>query len=152
MEVNALESQFPIGPRRLGQPSLRYIRINQQNPASQRAVAARNTLRGALAASMGRSMAPPNKMVYAQPSWVPKQSAKSGLNFSQNSRKMTSHHRINPRMKSYLDKAIDKFSEWTIEAALSSLNGHTLLIDTSLTSVNLPESVRFASGTLEICL
>jgi hypothetical protein len=48
-------------------------------------------------------------------------------------------------MKSYFDKAIDKFSERTIEVVLSSLNGHTLLIDTSLTSVNLPESVRFAS-------
>jgi hypothetical protein len=55
-------------------------------------------------------------------------------------------------MKSYFDKAIDKFSERTIEVVLSSLNGHTLLIDTSLTGVNLPESVRFASGTLEICL
>jgi hypothetical protein len=55
-------------------------------------------------------------------------------------------------MKSYLDKAIDKFSERTIEVALSSLNGHTLLIDSSLTGVNLPESIRFASGTLEICL
>jgi hypothetical protein len=113
-------------------------------------------LKGALAASMGRSMTPPNKRVCAQPGWVPKQTVKMGLNFSQASRKMTSHHRINPRIEIYLDKdldkSIDKFFEWTIEVALSSLNGHTLLIDTSFTGLNLPESVRFASGTLEICL
>jgi hypothetical protein len=53
---------------------------------------------------------------------------------------------------SNLFRAADSDFKRIVEALLRSFNGPFLLSDTSFTGDNFPDSLRFASGTLERCL